>query len=67
MPRQPRPWYRKDRDAWFVTIDGTRHNLDALTAAVLMGHKDPSTLAKVYQHLSKNPAYLLEQAKRAAG
>ena len=27
MPRQPRPWYRNDRDAWFVTIDGTRHNL----------------------------------------
>ena len=27
MPRQPKPWYRKDRDSWFVTIGGTRHNL----------------------------------------
>ncbi len=27
MARQPQPWYRQDRDAWFVTIHGTRHNL----------------------------------------
>ena len=27
MARTPKPWYRKDRQAWFVTIDGTRHNL----------------------------------------
>jgi integrase len=27
MPRQPKPWYRKDRDAWFVTINGRRFNL----------------------------------------
>ena len=27
MPRTPKPWYRKDRDSWFVTIAGTRHNL----------------------------------------
>ncbi len=25
--RQPKPWYRKDRDAWFVAVAGTRHNL----------------------------------------
>jgi len=30
MARQPKPWYRKDRDAWFVTIDGTRHNLGSV-------------------------------------
>jgi integrase/recombinase XerD len=41
--------------------------LDGLTVAILMGHADPSTLAKVYQHLSHNPEHLLEQAKRAAG
>jgi integrase len=40
--------------------------LDALTVAVLMGHRDPSTLAKVYQHLAHNPSFLLEQARRAA-
>jgi len=27
MARSPKPWYRQDRDAWFVTIDGVRHNL----------------------------------------
>lgn len=40
---------------------------DALTVAILMGHSDPSTLAKVYQHLAHNPGHLLEQAKKAAG
>lgn len=37
---------------------------DALTVAVLMGHSDPSTLARVYQHLSHNPKRLLEEARR---
>jgi integrase len=41
--------------------------IDALTVAILMGHKDPSMLAKVYQHLSHNPRHLLEQARKAAG
>lgn len=41
--------------------------VDALTVAFLAGHSDPSTLAKVYAHLSQNPSYLLEQAKKAAG
>jgi hypothetical protein len=27
MPRDPRPWFRKDHDAWFVTINGRRFNL----------------------------------------
>lgn len=25
--RDPEPWYRKDRDAWYVTIRGKRHRL----------------------------------------
>ena len=29
--------------------------LDGLTVAILMGHSDPSTLARVYQHLSHEP------------
>jgi site-specific recombinase XerD len=41
--------------------------VDALTVAILMGHRDPSTLARVYQHVSQNPEYLREAAKRAAG
>lgn len=39
---------------------------DALTVAILMGHSDPSTLAKVYQHLSHNPEHLLSQARRVS-
>lgn len=27
MARAPKPWFRKDRNAWFVTIAGKRHNL----------------------------------------
>jgi integrase len=27
MARTPKPWWRKDRRCWFVTIDGVRHNL----------------------------------------
>jgi integrase len=27
MPRDPKPWFRSDRDAWFVTINGRRYNL----------------------------------------
>lgn len=27
MPRDPKPWFRRDRDAWFVTINGRRYNL----------------------------------------
>jgi integrase len=37
----------------------------ALTVAILMGHRDPGTLARTYQHLTQNPAYLLSQAKKA--
>jgi site-specific recombinase XerD len=29
MAKKPRPWYREDRDAWYVTIAGTRHRLGA--------------------------------------
>jgi integrase len=43
-----------------------RKGIDSLTVAILLGHKDPSTLARVYQHLNQNPEHLLEQAKRAA-
>ena len=42
------------------------NGLDSLTVAVLMGHRDPSMLARVYQHLSHNPEHLLEQARKAA-
>jgi integrase len=40
--------------------------VDAFTVAILAGHADPSMLAKHYQHLSQNPAFLLQQARRAS-
>jgi len=27
VPRTPKPWFRADRQSYFVTIEGTRHNL----------------------------------------
>lgn len=27
MARRPKPWFRKERQAWFVTINGAQHNL----------------------------------------
>ena len=27
MARRPKPWFRKSRQAWFVTLDGVQHNL----------------------------------------
>jgi integrase len=53
------------RHSW--ATHALERGLDALTVAVLMGHKDPSTLARVYQHLAHSPQYLLEQARKAAG
>lgn len=41
--------------------------LDALTVAELLGHSDPSMLAKVYQHLSHDPQYMLRQLRQSAG
>ncbi|MBI1312836.1 tyrosine-type recombinase/integrase [bacterium] len=41
--------------------------LDGLTVAILMGHSDPSTLARVYQHLSHNPEHLAKQVRKATG
>lgn len=42
-----------------------KSGVDALTCAILMGHRDPSTIAKVYQHLSQSPDYLQQAAKKA--
>ena len=39
--------------------------VDALTVSVLMGHADPSMVAKVYSHLTYAPDYLLEVLKKA--
>ena len=51
------------RHSW--ATHALQKGVDPLTVAILMGHEDPSTLSKVYQHLSLNPAHMLEQARRA--
>jgi len=42
-----------------------KRGVDALTCAILMGHRDPSTISKVYQHLSQSPDFLGAQARKA--
>lgn len=53
------------RHSW--ATNALQKGVDSLTVAILMGHEDPSTLSKVYQHLSLNPQHMLDQAKKAAG
>lgn len=51
----------RSRLADFVTSSG----LDALTVSMLMGHADPSMVARVYSHLNHAPDYLLKAVERA--
>lgn len=44
-----------------------QRGVDPLTVATLMGHADPSMLAKVYAHLAQDPEYLQKAARKAAG
>ncbi len=51
------------RHSW--ATNALQSGVDSLTVAILMGHQDPSMLAKVYQHLSHNPKHLLKEAQKA--
>ncbi|MCA9196654.1 MAG: tyrosine-type recombinase/integrase, partial [Planctomycetales bacterium] len=51
------------RHSW--ATQALERGVDSITVAVLMGHADPSMLARVYQHLAQNPQFMLEQAKKA--
>ncbi len=53
------------RHSW--ATNALKRGVDALTVAILMGYKDPSQLARTYQHLGHNPTQMLEQARKAAG
>jgi integrase len=52
------------RHSW--ATNALKNGVDSLTVAILMGHRDPSTLARTYQHLSHNPEHLLAEARRAS-
>jgi integrase len=54
------------RHSW-ATRALQQSGMDSLTVAILMGHNDPSTLSRVYQHLAHNPEHMLQQARKAAG
>ena len=47
----------------FVT-EGLIAGVDSVSMAVLVGHSDPSMVAKQYQHLAQNPAYMEALAKK---
>lgn len=51
------------RHSW--ATKALQNGVDSLTVAILMGHRDPSMLARTYQHLSHNPTHLLAEARRA--
>jgi integrase len=51
------------RHSW--ATNALLRGVDSLTVAILMGHRDPSMLARVYQHLSHRPDHLLAEARRA--
>ena len=51
------------RHSW--ATNALKRGVDSLTVALLMGHKDPSMLARVYQHLSHSPEHMRDQARRA--
>lgn len=51
------------RHSW--ATNALKRGVDPLTVALLMGHKDPSMLARVYQHLSHSPDHMREQARKA--
>lgn len=53
------------RHSW--ATHALERGVDPLTVAVLMGHRDPSTLSKTYQHVALNPPHMLDQARKAAG
>lgn len=51
------------RHSW--STRALQSGLDALTVAVLMGHNDPSTRSRVYQHIAHSPEHMRKQAARA--
>ena len=65
MARQIAPRYSLYalRHSW--ATNALKRGVDPLTVALLMGHKDPSMLARVYQHLSHSPEHMRDQARKA--
>lgn len=54
------------RHSW-ATKALTEGGVDPISVAHLMGHRDPTMVARIYSHLSRNPDFLRRQAHRAIG
>ncbi len=52
------------RHSW-ATQALTEGGVDPISVAHLMGHRDPTMVSRVYSHLSRNPEFLRQQAKKA--
>jgi integrase len=53
------------RHTW--ATEALERGVDPISLAILMGHKDTTMVAKVYQHLAQNRKHLREQLRRATG
>lgn len=51
------------RHSW--ATNALKGGMDSTTASILMGHRDPATLIRNYQHLAQDDPYLTEAAQRA--
>ena len=51
------------RHSW--ATNALKNGMDSTTASILMGHRDPSTLIRNYQHLTQDSEYLAKAANRA--
>ena len=50
----------------FVTR-ALKHGVDPITLANLLGHADPTMIARVYGHLSQDSEYLMKALGKANG
>jgi integrase len=53
------------RHAWCT--DALLRDVDPLTVAILLGHKDATMVMKVYSHLTQNDDFLQQKLKQATG
>lgn len=51
------------RHSW--ATNALKNGMDSTTASILMGHRDPSTLIRNYQHLTQDSEYLSNAASEA--
>lgn len=50
------------RHSW--ATNALKNGMDSTTASILMGHRDPATLIRNYQHLTQDQSYLLDALRR---